>query len=242
VITVGATGIDGGKSWFSNYGATVTIAAPGGNATTGTDSDEHWIWSTGNSGTTVPEDDVLMGFIGTSQATPHVAATVAMMQSAAVAAGKPALTPGQVRQILRSTARPFPVQPPASTPIGAGILDTAAATMAATQDVGDEEVVVLVNGTVVSGQTGAAGEGVLYSLEVPAAVRSLNLRSFGGTGNVSLYVSHDSVPTDTVHERKSAKPGNSEAVVVTNPQAGTWYVRIVGESAFANVSVMGLYR
>src|SRR5690606_3791025 len=108
----------------------------------GTDSDEHWIWSTGNSGSTVPADDVLMGFIGTSQATPHVAATVAMMQSAAVAAGKPALAPAQVRQVLRSTARPFPVQPPASTPIGAGILDSAAATLAATQDVGDEEVVV----------------------------------------------------------------------------------------------------
>jgi serine protease len=45
-----------------------------------------------------------------------------------------------------------------------------------------------------------------------------------------------------MYERKSAKPGNSEAVVVTNPQAGTWYVRVVGESAFANVSVMGLYR
>jgi len=242
VIAVGATGIDGAKSWFSNYGATVTLAAPGGNAASGTDSDERWIWSTGNSGATVPADDVLMGFIGTSQAAPHVAATVAMMQSAAVAAGQPVLTPGQVRQILRTTARPFPVQPPASTPIGAGILDTAAATVAATQDVGDEQAMVLVNGTATSGQTGAAGESLLYSLEVPAGARSLNLRSYGGSGDVSVYVSHDSVPTDSAYERKSAKPGNNETVVVTNPQAGTWYVRVVGESAFANVSVLGLYR
>lgn len=171
-----------------------------------------------------------------------MAATVAMMQSAAVAAGQPVLTPGQVRQILRTTARPFPVQPPASTPIGAGILDTAAATVAATQDVGDEQAMVLVNGTATSGQTGAAGESLLYSLEVPAGARSLNLRSYGGSGDVSVYVSHDSVPTDSAYERKSAKPGNNETVVVTNPQAGTWYVRVVGESAFANLSVLGLYR
>jgi serine protease len=242
VVTVGATGIDGAKSWFSNYGPTVAIAAPGGNATSGTDSDEHWIWSTGNAGTTVPTTDVLMGFIGTSQATPHVAATVALMQSAAVAAGKPALTPAQVKQILRSTARPFPVQPPTSTPIGAGIVDTAAATLAATEDQSEEQAVVLVNRSAVTGQTGGAGDGILYSLEVPAGARTLNLRSYGGTGNVSLYVSHDSVPTATVYERKSAKPGNSEAVVVANPQAGTWYIRMVGESAFANVSVMGLYQ
>lgn len=159
-----------------------------------------------------------------------------------MAAGKPALAPAQVRQVLRSTARPFPVQPPASTPIGAGILDAAAATVAATQDVGDEEAIVLVNGSAVAGQAGAAGEGLLYSLEVPAGARSLNLRSYGGSGNVSLYVSYDSVPTDSAYERKSAKPGNSEAVVVTGPQAGTWYVRVVGESAFTNVSVLGLYR
>jgi serine protease len=242
VVTVGATGINGGKSWFSNYGATVTLAAPGGDATTGSDPDNRWIWSTGNAGTTVPTTDVLMGFIGTSQASPHVAGTVALMQSAAIAAGKPALTPAQVKQILRSTARPFVVTPPTSTPMGAGVLDAAAATLAATQDVGDEDAAVLVNRVATTAQTGAAGDELLYRIDVPAGTRSLNLRSYGGAGNVSLYMAFDSVPTSTVFDRKSAKPGNSEAVVVTNPQAGTYYLRMVGEAAFANVSVMGLYQ
>ena len=57
----------------------------------------------------------------------------------------------------------------------------------------------------------------------------------------------DSVPTSSVYERKSAKPGNSEAVVIeavviTNPPAGTHYLRVVGETAFANVTVNGLYQ
>ena len=242
VVTVGASGIQGERSYFSNYGVTVTLTAPGGDATSGSDPDNRWIWSTGNAGTTVPTTDVLMGFIGTSQATPHVAGTVALMQSAAVAAGKPVLTPVQVKQILRSTPRPFVVTPPASTPMGAGILDAAAATYAATQDASDENAEVLVNRVALTAQTGAAGDELLYSIEVPAGTRSLNLRSYGGSGDVSLYVSRDNVPTSTVFDRKSAKPGNSEAVVITNPQAGTYYLRMVGEAAFANVSVMGLYQ
>jgi len=242
VITVGANGIDGAKSWFSNYGATVTLSAPGGNATSGSDSDERWIWSLGNSGSEGPEEEGLIGMIGTSQASPHVAGVVALMQSAAVAAGKPVLTPVQVKNILRGTARAFPVTPPVSTPMGAGIVDAAAATFAATQDIGDEEAELLVNRVAATGLTGAAGDELLYRIEVPAGTRSLNLRSYGGSGNVSLYVSYDSVPTSTVYDRKSAKPGNSEAVVMTNPVAGTYYLRLVGEQAFANVSVLGLYQ
>lgn len=246
VVTVGATGIDGAKSWFSNYGATVTLSAPGGNATSGGDSDEHWIWSLGNSGAKEPvagaDGEVLMGFIGTSQASPHVAGVVAMMQSAAIASGKPALTPAQVKNILRGTARAFPVTPPVSTPMGAGILDAAAAAYAATQDVSDETAELLSNRVAMTAQTGAAGDELLYRIEVPAGTRSLNLRSYGGSGDVSLYVSYDNVPTTSVFDRKSAKAGNSEAVVITNPAAGTYYLRIVGEQAFANVSVMGLYQ
>jgi serine protease len=242
VVTVGANGIDGAKSWFSNYGATVTLAAPGGNATSGSDPDDRWIWSLGNSGAEGPEGEALIGMIGTSQATPHVAAVVALMQSAAVAAGKPVLTPAQVKRILRGTARPFAVTPPISTPMGAGILDAAAATYAATQDVSDEEAELLVNRVAIPGQTGAAGDELLYQIEVPAGMRSLNLRSYGGSGDVSLYVAYDNVPTSTVYDRKSAKPGNSEAVVITHPAAGSYYLRVVGEQAFANVSVLGIYQ
>ncbi|MGY0620298.1 S8 family peptidase [Lysobacter sp. A378] len=246
VITVGATGIDGAKSWFSNYGPAVSISAPGGSATSGSDPDDAWIWSLGNKGTTTPitgpDGEALMGMIGTSMASPHVAAVVALMQSAAVAAGNPVLTPGKVRTLLRNTAQPFVVAPPMSTPIGAGILDAAAAVAAATQPIGDELATVLVNLQPLKAQTGVAGEGLLYEISVPAGTRSLNLRSYGGNGDVSLYVSFDSIPTVELYDRKSAKPGNSEAVVITNPAAGTYYVRMVGEKAFANVTVLGLYR
>lgn len=246
VITVGATGVDGGKSWFSNYGPTVSVSAPGGSATSGDAPDDAWIWSLGNKGTkepiTGPDGEALIGMIGTSMASPHVAAVVALMQSAAVAAGNPALTPAQVRTVLRNTAQPFVVAPPMATPIGAGIMDAAAAVAAAGQPIGDEEATLLVNRQPLHAQTGAAGEGLLYQFNVAPGTRSINLRSYGGTGDVSLYVAHDSVPTTELYDRKSSKAGNSETVVITNPTAGTYYLRMVGEQAFANVTVLGLSR
>lgn len=246
VITVGATGVDGARSWFSNYGPTVSISAPGGNATSGDAPNDAWIWSLGNKGAQAPiagpDGEALIGMIGTSMASPHVAAVVALMQSAAVTAGNAPLTPAQVRTVLRNTAQPFVVAPPMSTPIGAGIMDAAAAVAAAGQPIGDEVATLLVNQQPLYAQTGAAGEGLLYQFNVPAGTRSLNLRSYGGTGNVSLYVAYDSIPTAELHERKSSKSGNSEAVVITNPTAGTYYLRMVGEQAFANVTVLGLSR
>ncbi|MGX5731251.1 S8 family peptidase [Pseudoxanthomonas beigongshangi] len=245
VITVGANGIDGARSWFSNYGATVTVTAPGGNATSGSDPDDRWIWSLGNAGTEAPvpspEGDRLMGMIGTSMASPHVAGVVALMQAAANAAGRPPLTPEQVKQLLRGTVKPFTVPPPVSKPQGPGIVDAAAAVLAATQEIPEDQGELLSNRVAVAGQTGAAGDSLLYRIVVPAGRTSVNLRTYGGSGDVSIYVARDRVPTTALYDRKSAKAGNSEAVLITNPAPGTYYLRVVGESAFAGVSVMGLY-
>jgi serine protease len=245
VITIGATGIDGARSHFSNYGASVAVAAPGGNATSGSDPNDRWIWSLGNTGTQAPVaspgGDSYVGMIGTSMASPHVAGVVALMQSAAVAAGRPALTPAQVKTILRSTAQPFTVAPPFSQSIGSGIVNAAAAVSAATQDIPVDTGTLLSNRVAVTGLSGTAGEAVTYRIVLPAGRTSLNLRTYGGTGNVSLYVARDRVPTATSFDRSSAKPGNSETVQITNPPAGTYYLLVVGENAFGNVSVMGTY-
>jgi len=120
VITVASNSITGGRASYSNYGATVSVTAPGGGFTTAADR----ILSTLPSGKTVATDDTTYGLMaGTSQATPHVAGVIALMMAV-----NPKLTSAQVRSILIKTARPAPANCPGC---GAGIVDAAAAVKAA---------------------------------------------------------------------------------------------------------------
>ncbi|MBF6022580.1 S8 family peptidase [Lysobacter niastensis] len=244
VITVGATGKTGARASYSNYGATVAVAAPGGDYN-GIAPDYGAVWSLGNAGAQTPEaspaGDRLTGMMGTSMASPHVAGVVALMQSAAVAAGKPALTPAQVKTLLRTTSTAFPVTPPVSTPIGSGIVNAAAAVAAATQDIPADQGTLLDNRIALPNQTGGPGDAILYKIVVPAGKTSLNLRTYGGTGDVSLYTAFDRVPTTSSYDRKSAKAGNGETVLITRPAAGTYYLLVVGETGFSGVSVMAVY-
>src|SRR5699024_1094763 len=137
----------------------------------------------------------------------------------------------------------FGVQPPSSTPLGAGILDAAAAVAAAMDDSGsDIEATQLDNRIPLTGQTGAAGDAFLYKLVVPEGASLLNLRTFGGSGDVSTYVSYEEAPTATVHDFASTRPGNTETTVIRQPRAGTYYLLVVGETPFLNLNVMGYYQ
>ena len=121
VINVAATNKAGTRASYSNYGSSIDVAAPGGDSPDCTTL----IVSTGNSGTKDPTTENYSCMAGTSMASPHVAATVALMQSVA---SNP-LTPAQVESILKSTLRPFPGSN--DRPIGSGIVDAAAAVSAA---------------------------------------------------------------------------------------------------------------
>jgi serine protease len=121
VIAVAATTRNGGRASYSNYGAKVAIAAPGGGGNDG-------VLSTLNTGATTPGADSYAWFQGTSMATPHVAGVASLMLSV-----NPAMTPAEVLARLRQSARAFPTGTGSdcTTAIcGAGIVD-AAATLAA---------------------------------------------------------------------------------------------------------------
>lgn len=243
VITVGATGIDGAMASYSNYGPLVDVAAPGGDTSSSGDISQGMIWSTGNDGATVAGRDILVGLMGTSMASPHVAGIVALMQSAAVAAGRGALTPDQVKQLLVQSVRPFPLQPPADRPIGAGLVDAARAVqLALGNPLPELPIPELSSGVVLGGVNGAAGQSSLYVLDVPEGTKSLNLRTVGGRGDVSLYASVGVKPDADNAQYRSTRPGNAEVIIVNNPRPGTWYLRVVGETAFNEVGVLAIKR
>lgn len=249
-IAVAATGVTSRRAFYSNFGTTVKIAAPGGgvyvnDAASGAQASDGFVWQALNGGTTGPTTSYSYGgMAGTSQAAPHVTGTVALMQSARLAAGLTLLTPDEVLAVLQSTATVPSVAPAAAQPIGAGIVDAHAAVVRAVAGDGPgtpAEAIALGNGVALTGQSGKAGSVTLYKLDVPAGARALNLRTLGGAGNVSLYVKRDTIPDAQNYDVKSTRPGNSETVAVARPVAGTYYLAVVGEAAFSGVTVLGTF-
>jgi serine protease len=120
VISVTATNDDGTRASYANYGSRIDIAAPGGNARSSGGAN---FLALTNRGRTIPEGDTIAYYAGTSLATPLVSGTVALMLSLA-----PQLTPTQLRDIIKASAKPFPAMS-GCTPAtcGAGILDAAGA-------------------------------------------------------------------------------------------------------------------
>ena len=107
VIAVAATDNRDARATFSNFGASVDIAAPGVS-----------VWSTISTSSYVLKS-------GTSQAVPHVTGTIALMKTV-----NPSLTTAQIRAILTATAKD--IAPAGSDQwTGAGRLDAGAAVAAA---------------------------------------------------------------------------------------------------------------
>jgi serine protease len=248
VVAVGASRITGGRASYSNYGAGVDLSAPGGGGgeDTGNDGWDGFILQSVSTSTTSPDQGNFGygGKAGTSMAAPHVAAVAALVQSALAAADKPTLSPAQMETLLKETARPFPVSIPASTPIGTGIVDAKAALDKALEEPCDPATETcgpvatpLVNKVNVTNLSGAAGSETLYSFEAEAGA-VLSFITLGGSGDVSLYVSFEAEPTETDFDAKSTRRGNNETVRFNRPQAGTYYVKLVGASAYSGVTLV----
>ena len=121
VINVAAIGRSGSKASYSNFGAKVTLTAPGG------DSGDPII-TLGNTGTTVPNAATVSATAGTSFSAPTVSGIVSLMLAI-----RPDLDSVTATRILAATVRPFPDSTCNTGICGAGIVDAAAA-LRATRD------------------------------------------------------------------------------------------------------------
>ncbi|HXP00521.1 MAG TPA: PA domain-containing protein [Luteibacter sp.] len=97
--------------------------------------------------------------------------------------------------------------------------------------------IVLTNGTAQTGQKGGAGTTTAYSLTVPANAKTLTLRTFGGSGDVSISVTD---PSGKVKDQPN-RPGNSEPFTAAKPAAGVWTLTVKGVQAYSAVNVLGSY-
>ena len=124
VITVASTSREGNRSYYSNYGTIVDVAAPGGETRRATDTPgtvttpENGIYSSLNSGTTTQSTENYKPYQGTSMAAPHIAGLAALLKSA-----KSTLTPAEIESAIKTNARPLPGT--CTGGCGTGIADTA---------------------------------------------------------------------------------------------------------------------
>lgn len=134
VIAVGATTEHGCLASYSNYGTGVTLVAPGGGPDAALPDDPNChpeaapgrdVFQVTFTGSSPRKFGIPNGYEGTSMATPHVAATAALVIASGVLGRHP--TPRQVAKRLVATARPLG-GPGDRRLYGAGLLDAAAAT------------------------------------------------------------------------------------------------------------------
>ena len=100
---------------------------------------------------------------------------------------------------------------------------------------------VLSNGVAKTGQSGAAGASLTYTMVVPAGATGLKFVTSGGTGDADLYAKFGSAPTTTSNDCKSETGTNAETCTIATAKAGTYYVLVKGYSAFSGLSITGSY-
>ncbi|GHH81105.1 extracellular protease [Streptomyces capitiformicae] len=122
VISVAATNRAGSRTYYSNFGSVVDIAAPGGETRTTT---SNGILSTLNTGTAGPASETYTYYQGTSMAAPHIAGLAALLKSA-----NSSLTPAQIESAIKTNSRALPGT--CSGGCGAGLADAAKTVQAVT--------------------------------------------------------------------------------------------------------------
>jgi len=102
-------------------------------------------------------------------------------------------------------------------------------------------VTALQNGATATA-SGTPGGLSQYSIDVPAGSKALNLRTFGSSGDVALYVKFGAAASASSYDFTSSHTGsNSESVTVAVPKAGTYYVTVTSPVTYVNVSVGARY-
>ncbi|MFA4228714.1 S8 family serine peptidase [Xanthomonas perforans] len=224
VIAVAATRATGALADYSNFGRQIDLAGPGGSSMSFITNDgpvRSFVWQTLYTGKTTPTSGQFTyggtRYAGTSMASPHVAGTAALVQSALIADGKPPLSPAAMESLLKRTAR--------------------ALRRCDRGDVGCQvDAQPLRNGVVQSGISNLSGDAGVFTFQAQAGA-VLSFISFGGSGQAGLYVAFGREPTATDNDGASTRRGTSQTVRFTAPRAGTYILKLEG-SGFDAVSLL----
>ena len=123
------------------------------------------------------------------------------------------------------------------------VTDNGGATASVTRQVVAGVVVdnFLTNGVPVNNLSGAANSEQTWMLNVPAGASNLKFVTSGGTGDADMYVKFGSAPTTSSYDCRPYLSGNNETCTIATAQAGTYFVKIRGYSAYSGLSLTGSF-
>ena len=88
---------------------------------------------------------------------------------------------------------------------------------------------------------GDEGKGITFKIEVPPNAENFVVKTTGGTGDSDLFLRYNAHPTETQYDFSSEGPSTNELIRIGTPVEGTWYVRIMGLTAYRNVRLTASY-
>lgn len=236
VVSVAATNRSGGRSYYSNYGTGVDLAAPGGDVRT---SASNGILSTLNAGTAGPGADNYAYYQGTSMAAPHVAGVAALMYSA-----KPTATPDQIEAALKSSARAFPAT---CSGCGVGLLDANAAVLKITETTIPEvepnnsrtaPQTISAPGTIAGGMS-SSDTSDYYKITLPAGKTLTATLKPASTVDYDLYLQNSS-GTQLKYSENGTGATDSFTYANTTGASMTVYVRVAYYSGGTNTYTLAV--
>jgi len=242
VINVAATNRQGARANYSNYGSSVDVAAPGGEASTASNG----VLSTLNDGANTPGSDSYEFYQGTSMAAPHVAGVVSLMYSV-----KPSITPTEVEAILKSSSRTFPQVSGRQCTValcGDGIIDAGAA-LAALQPqttnpppgAGNDSE--LNNGEPKTGLSASKGQTLKFTISLPAGASNFKVRTTGSNGDADLFVKKGRVATrDNADCRKETNSSSESCSSFSQVGGSVWHISVFAYDGFSNLSLVAEYQ
>lgn len=219
VISVAATNRAGARAFYSNFGALIDVSAPGGQTRNEGDAagtittPQNGIWSTLNAGETGPTTENYEPYMGTSMAAPHIAGLAALL------IGKtPTLTPAQVEQQIKTTARPLPGA--CTGGCGTGIADAVAALGGGGPTNPTNDFSVAVNPTSRSVAAGSSTTATVSTAVTSGSAQTASLSATGLPSGATASFSPASVTTG----------GSSTVTIATTAAtpAGTYSVSLRG--------------
>lgn len=183
---------------------------------------------------------------GTSMASPHVAGVAALVWS-----HFPDCSNAEIRSALAASAEDLGAAG-RDTSYGFGLVQAKDAVdylaeygCAGSGDGPDEPTppgaTELENGVAVTGLAGAGGEELMFTLDVPAMATDLSFVMSGGTGDADMYVKFGAAPTVGDYDCRPYLGGNNESCDIDLAQQGTYFVKVIGYTAFTGVSLTGSF-